>query len=170
MDLQLLVLWDNTILCQNSVIPLCFSFCFCHICFCLIPNQTIRTMQIRDPCFLWQYLFKHLILYSDTHLAVSALWSTVQKKRDLSNSFLCFVVKQMKSTSSSLLTHLLLLVSLTLCPGIRTLPFFSQIRCGSGTPWATQVNTALPPAGLDTDCGHCRNSGGAEEEQGVRWD
>lgn len=50
--------------------------------------------------------------------------------------------------------YLLLLVSLTLCPGIRTLPFFSQTRCGSGTPWARQVNTALPPAGLDTDCGH----------------
>lgn len=63
------------------------------------------------------------------------------------------------------LTYLLLLVSLMLCPGIRTLPFFSQMRWGSGTPCATQVNTALPPAGLDTDCGHCRNSGGAEVEQ-----
>lgn len=60
--------------------------------------------------------------------------------------------------------YLLLLVSLTLCPGVRILPFFSQIRWGSGTPWATQLNTALPPAVLDTDCGHCRNSGGAEEE------
>jgi len=27
------------------------------------------------------------------------------------------------------------------------------------------VNTALPPAGLETDCGHCRISGGAEERQ-----
>lgn len=63
------------------------------------------------------------------------------------------------------LTYLLLLVSLMLCPGIRTLPFFSQMRWGSGTPCATQVNTALPPAGLNTDCGHCRNSGGAEVEQ-----
>lgn len=51
-------------------------------------------------------------------------------------------------------SHLLLLVTLTLCPGTRILPFFSQTRCGSGTPWATQVNTALPPAGFDTDCGH----------------
>lgn len=50
--------------------------------------------------------------------------------------------------------YLLLLVSRTLCPGTSTLPFFSQTRCGSGTPWATQVNTTLPPAGLETDCGH----------------
>ncbi|TNN54441.1 hypothetical protein EYF80_035350 [Liparis tanakae] len=28
-----------------------------------------------------------------------------------------------------------------------------------------RVNTALPPAGLETDCGHCRISGGAEERQ-----
>ena len=50
--------------------------------------------------------------------------------------------------------YLLLLVSLRLGPAASTLPFFSQTRCGSGTPWATQVKTALPPAGLDTDCGH----------------
>lgn len=63
-----------------------------------------------------------------------------------------------------ILSYLLLFVSLTFCPGVRILPFFSQMRWGSGTPWATQVNTALLPAGLETDCGHCTNSGGASQK------
>lgn len=27
------------------------------------------------------------------------------------------------------------------------------------------MNTALPPTALETDCGHCRNSGGAETKK-----
>lgn len=46
------------------------------------------------------------------------------------------------------------LVSLTLPLGISSLPFFSQMRWGSGTPDAMQLKTALAPAGLETDCGH----------------
>lgn len=46
------------------------------------------------------------------------------------------------------------LVSLTLPLGISSLPFFSQMRWGSGTPDAVQLKTALAPAGLETDCGH----------------
>lgn len=58
--------------------------------------------------------------------------------------------------------HLLLWVSLMFSPGARTLPFFSQTRWGSGTPWATQVKMALLPAGLEMDWGHWTNSGGAK--------
>lgn len=49
------------------------------------------------------------------------------------------------------LPHVLPLVSLTLPVGTSSLPFFSQMRCGSGTPDAVQLKTALPPAGLETD-------------------
>lgn len=48
-------------------------------------------------------------------------------------------------------SHVLPLVSLTLPLGASSLPFFSQMRCGSGTPDAVQLKTALPPAGLETD-------------------
>lgn len=63
--------------------------------------------------------------------------------------------------------YLLLCVSRMLSPGLSTFPFFNQTRRGSGTPWATQVKMALLPGGLDKDCGHWTNSGGAGQAMGV---
>lgn len=69
-------------------------------------------------------------------------------------------MKQRSVSSSSSLTesnlsfwcsYVFPLVSLTLPLGVSSLPFFSQMRCGSGAPDAVQLKTALPPAGLETD-------------------
>lgn len=55
----------------------------------------------------------------------------------------------------------LLWVSQMLSPGLSPFPFFNQASWGSGTPWAMQVKMALLPGGLDKNCGHWTNSGGA---------
>lgn len=63
--------------------------------------------------------------------------------------------------------YLLLFLSLTCPPGSRIWPFFSQVSCGSGSPWAWQVNVAAVPTGRATDCGGWLNSAGAERKRGA---
>lgn len=60
----------------------------------------------------------------------------------------------------------MLFLSLTCPPGSRIWPFFSQVSCGSGSPWAWQVNVAAVPTGRASDCGGWLNSAGAER----KWD
>lgn len=43
----------------------------------------------------------------------------------------------------------------------RICPFLSQVICGGGSPWATQVKMAVVPTGLEMDWGCCTNSAGA---------
>lgn len=77
-------------------------------------------------------------------------------------------MKSSPSSSSRPASYVFPFVSFTFPLGVSSFPFFSQMRWGSGTPDAVQLKTVLPPAGREADCGHCRNSGGAERRSRVR--